>query len=212
MSSSQSSVLAKNTLFLYVRLLFNMLISLYSSRLILNLLGVEDYGIYNAVGGMVSMFSIISGSLSTSISRNLTFELGAKNYLKLGKIFSMSINVQILIVALIALLAETIGLWFLNAKMVIPSDRMTAANWIFQFSLATFAIQLLSVPYNASIISHERMKAFAYIGIFDVVLKLIAVILLVWSPVDKLVYYGALLLGESLVYSRNLHHILQEKF
>ena len=199
MSSSQSSVLAKNTLFLYVRLLFNMLISLYSSRLILNLLGVEDYGIYNAVGGMVSMFSIISGSLSTSISRNLTFELGAKNYLKLGKIFSMSINVQILIVALIALLAETIGLWFLNAKMVIPSDRMTAANWIFQFSLATFAIQLLSVPYNASIISHERMKAFAYIGIFDVVLKLIAVILLVWSPVDKLVYYGALLLGESLV-------------
>lgn len=196
---SQSKTLAKNTLFLYCRLLVSMVITLYTSRLILQNLGVEDYGIYNAVGGIVSMFSIISSSLSTSISRNLTFELGKGDFERLKKMFSMSINIQIIIIAIICLLAETVGLWFLNHKMVIPPNRVEAANFIFQFSLLTIALNIICIPYNASIIAHEKMKSFAYIGILDVALKFIVVVLLKWSPVDTLTYYGLLLLLEAII-------------
>ena len=161
-----------------------MLVSLYTSRAILKYLGVEDYGIYNAVGGIVSMFGIISASLSTSISRNLTFELGRGNKVRLNEFFCMSINIQLFIIVIIILLGETIGLWFLNSKMVIPADRIIAANWIFQFSLATFALNLYSVPYNASLIAHEKMSAFAYIGILETVMKLGVVFILIISPID----------------------------
>ena len=195
---SKRKALVKNTLFLYGRMLLSMLVSLYTSRVILQYLGVEDFGIYNAVGGVVAMFGMISGALSTSIGRTLTFNLGVGNIERLKKVFSMSINVQILIVAIIIILGETIAIWFLNSKMVIPKPRINAANWILQFSLITFSLNLISVPYNASLIAHEKMDIFAYIGIVDAVLRLIIVYFIAISPIDKLVFYGFLLMVESL--------------
>lgn len=199
MSSENSRTLAKNTMFLYIRMLLSMLVSLYTSRVILQYLGVEDYGIYNAVGGVVGMFGIISGSLSTSISRTLTYELGTGNKEKLKKVFSMSINIQALIIIVIFMIGETVAVWFLNSKMNIPDERIAAANWILQFSLLTFAFNLISLPYNASLIAHERMGVFAYVGIFEVLMKLIIVYLLIISPIDRLIFYGFLLMLVSVL-------------
>ena len=169
-----------------------MLISLYTSRVILNALGVEDYGIYNVVGGVVTMFSMLSGSLSAAISRFITFELGTGDKEKLKKVFSSSVTIQVGIALTIIILAETVGLWFLNEKMVIPENRMTAANWCFQFSIITFAVNLISVPYNAAIIAHEKMSAFAYISIFEAVGKLTIAWLISFTPIDRLIFYGGL--------------------
>ena len=191
-NSANNKRIAKNTLVLYIRMLFLMLISLYTSRVILNALGVEDYGIYNVVGGLVAMFSMISASLNASISRFLTFELGKGNLEKLKNVFSSSITIQILLAIIVIIIAETIGIWFLNYKMVIPENRLTAANWCFQFSIITFGINLISVPYNAAIIAHEKMSAFAYISILDGVSKLLIAWLIVVSPIDRLVFYAAL--------------------
>lgn len=197
--SANNKRIAKNTMMLYVRMLFSMLVSLYTSRVILQTLGVEDYGIYNVVGGVVSMFSMISGSLSSAISRFMTFELGRGDKQKLKTVFSTSITIQVIISFIVVVLAEIIGVWFLNNKMVIPADRLEAANWIFQFSLVTFVVGLISVPYNAAIIAHEKMKAFAYIGILEVLAKLGIVFSLMVAPIDKLIFYGLLLMLLSLV-------------
>lgn len=197
--SANNKRIAKNTMMLYVRMLFFMLVSLYTSRAILQTLGVEDYGIYNVVGGVVIMFSTISTSMSSAISRFMTFELGKGDILKLKMVFSTSITIQVIISFIVVVLAEIIGIWFLNNKMVIPADRLEAANWIFQFSLAKFIVHLISVPYNAAIIAHERMKAFAYIGILEVLAKLGIVFSLMIAPIDKLIFYGLLLMLLSLV-------------
>lgn len=189
---SNNKRIAKNTLLLYFRMLFLMLISLYTSRVILNALGVEDYGIYNVVGGVVTMFSMLSGSLSAAISRFLTFELGKGNSENLKKVFSSSVTIQAGIALIIIFFAETIGLWFLNEKMVIPENRMSAANWCYQFSVITFAISLISVPYNAAIIAHERMSAFAYISILEALGRLIVAWCIVMNPIDRLVFYGGM--------------------
>lgn len=191
--------IAQNTLMLYVRMLFTMGVSLYTSRVVLEALGIEDFGIYNVVGGVVSLFSILSGSLSAAISRFITFELGKENQDRLRNIFSSAITIQLILGLLIALFAETIGGWFLNNKMNIPMERMVAANWLFQFSIITFVINLLSVPYNAALIAHERMTAFAYISVLEVVGKLLVVYLLQISPVDKLIFYAFLMCMVSLV-------------
>lgn len=168
-------------------------VSLYTSRVILQALGVEDYGIYNVVGGIVSMFSILSGSLSAAITRFINFEMGKDNRQKLNQIFCSSITVQCLLSGGVLLLAETLGLWFLNYKMNIPDSRISASNWVFQFSIITFIINLISIPYNALIIAHERMQAFAYISIVEALLKLGIAILILFSPFDKLVFYGILM-------------------
>lgn len=173
-------------------MLFLMLVSLYTSRVILNALGVEDYGIYNVVGGVVTMFSMLSGSLSAAISRFITFELGTGDTEKLKKVFSSSVTIQVGIALIIVILAETVGLWFLNEKMVIPSDRLTAANWCYQFSVITFAVNLISVPYNAAIIAHEKMSAFAYISILEAIGKLIVAWCIVINPVDRLIFFAAM--------------------
>lgn len=186
--------IAKNTLLLYVRMLFTMAVSLFTSRVILNTLGVEDYGIYNVVGGIVTMFSVLSGSLSSSISRFITFELGKGNIERLKTIFSTGVNIQLGMSVLIIIIAEAVGIWFLNAKMNIPADRMLAANWVFQCAILTFVLNLLSVPYNAAIIAHEKMSAFAYISVVEVTLKLIIVYMLTISPFDRLKAYAVLLL------------------
>ncbi len=181
--------IAKNTLLLYVRTIFVMIVSLYTSRVILQALGIDDYGIYNVVGGFVMMFSIISSALSSSISRFITYELGRGDKERLKCIFSTGVNIQIILAIIIILLIETIGLWFLNYKMNIPPDRIVAANWVLHCSAISFAVSLLNVPYNAVIIAHERMSAFAYISILEVCLKLGIVYLLFVSPFDHLILY-----------------------
>ena len=193
-TSDNNKRIAKNTLLLYVRMLFTMAVSLFTSRVILNTLGVEDYGINNVVGGIVTMFSVLSGSLSSSISRFITFELGKGNIERLKTIFSTGVNIQLGMSVLIIIIAEAFGIWFLNAKMNIPADRMVAANWVFQCAILTFVLNLLSVPYNAAIIAHEKMSAFAYISVVEVTLKLIIVYMLTISPFDRLKTYAVLLL------------------
>lgn len=193
-TSDNNKRIAKNTLLLYVRMLFTMAVSLFTSRVILNTLGVEDYGINNVVGGIVTMFSVLSGSLSSSISRFITFELGKGNIERLKTIFSTGVNIQLGMSFLIIIIAEAVGIWFLNTKMNIPTDRMVAANWVFQCAILTFVFNLLSVPYNAAIIAHEKMSAFAYISVVEVSLKLIIVYMLMISPFDRLETYAVLLL------------------
>lgn len=193
--SENTKRIAKNTLTLYVRMLFSMLVSLYTSRVVLNTLGVEDYGIYNVVGGVVAMFSLISSALSSSTSRFLTFELGRKDLIALRKVFSTAILIHLALAAIVLILAETAGLWFLNTQMTIPPERMGAANWVYQISVLTFLIALFNTPYNASVISHEKMGVYAYIGMIDVILRLGAVLFLAYGGfcVDKLVTYSILL-------------------
>lgn len=198
-TSANNKRIAKNTLLLYVRMLFMMAVSLYTSRVILHTLGVEDFGIYNVVGGVVAMFSVISGSLSAAISRFITYELGKGDKEKLIRIFSSSVTIQIGLGVIIGVLAESIGIWFLNTKMAIPESRLYAANWVFQLSILTFIINLISVPYNAAIIAHERMSAFAYISIIEVTAKLIIVYLLWVSPIDKLIFYAILMTTVALI-------------
>lgn len=198
-TSTNNKRIVKNTLVLYVRMVFLMAVNLYMSRLVLKALGVEDYGIYNVVGGFVTMFSILSGALSNAISRFITFELGRKDLNRLKLVFSSSVTVQIIIALGIVLLAEVIGVWFLNVKMNIPTQSVVAANWVFQCSLMTFAVNLVSIPYNACIIAHERMTAFAYISILEVLLKLCVVLFLFFTISNRLVIYAVLLFGVALL-------------
>ena len=190
---SNSGRIAKNTLLLYFRMIFMMLVSLYTSRVVLAALGVEDYGIYNVVGGVVAMFSILSGSMSVAISRFITVDVGKGDIERLKTIFSTSVMIQIIMSVVIFILVESVGIWFLNNKLVIPPERLFAAHWVLQLSLLTFIVSLISMPYNAVIIAHEKMSAFAYISILEVVLKLIIVYLLYISPIDKLIVYAVLL-------------------
>lgn len=192
--------IAKNTLMLYVRMLFGMLVSLYTSRVVLQALGVEDYGIYNVVGGFVAMFSMISSSLSSAVSRFLTFELGRGDREQLKKVFSTSLCIHLVLAGVILLLAESVGIWFLNTHMTIPADRLYAANWVFQASLVAFMFGLFSVPYNASIVAHERMTTFAYIGILDIILRLCIILFIAYAPFsfDRLIVYSLLLVALGL--------------
>ena len=199
MASENNKRIAKNTLFLYFRMLLIMGVTLYTSRVILAALGVVDFGIYNVVGGVVAMFSMLSGSLSIAITRFLTYELGTGNIERLKNIFSSAITIQLLIGGLVVLLAETVGLWFLNSKMVIPHERILAANYVLQFSLITFLINLISVPYNAAIIAHEKMSAFAYISIVEAISKLSVAFLISVAPFDRLIFYAILMCVTALV-------------
>ena len=194
MTESNTKRIAKNTVMLYVRTLLIMLVSFYTTRVVLRALGVIDYGVYNVVGSTVAMFSVLSGSLSSAISRFITFELGRGNMEKLKRVFSTAVTVQLILAVVIVLFAETVGLWFLNDTMDIPANRLYAAHWVFQFSVTTFVIGLVSVPYNAAIIAHEKMSAFAYIGVFEAVAKLGVAYLISVSVTDRLILYGFLLM------------------
>lgn len=176
-----------------------MMVSLYTSRVILNVLGVEDFGIYNIVGGLVAMFALINASLASASQRFITFELGKCSDKNPGEIFSVVVTIHFALAIVIFVLGETIGLWFLNTHLNIAISRMSAANWVFQCSLFSFIIGLISVPYNAFIIAHERMNAFAYIGIIEVVLKLVIVFGLVFISFDKLKIYAVLVLSVSVL-------------
>lgn len=197
--SENNKRIARNTLLLYIRMFLMMLVTLYTSRIVLSNLGIKDYGIYNVVGGFVAMFSIISNSLATAISRFITYELAKGNLESLRRIFSSSVTIQLVLSLLIIVLAESIGIWFINHKLDIPSNRLISANWVFQFSIMTFIVNLISVPYNAAIIAHEKMSAFAYIGILEVLGKLIIAYGISISPIDKLIFYSILMFCISLI-------------
>lgn len=186
--------IAKNTLMLYVRLFITMAVGLFTSRIVLNTLGISDYGINNVVAGFVSMFSLLTGSLSSAIGRYINVALGKGDIDRLKKVFSTSVTIMLGMSVIILLVAEPISIWFLNNKMSIPEGRLYAANWVLQFSLLSFVVNLISVPYNATIITHERMNVYAYMSIFDVTMKLIIVYMLYISPFDKLITYSFLFL------------------
>lgn len=213
-SAENNKRIAKNTLFLYIRTLFVLLVSLYMSRVILQVLGVSDYGIYQVIGGLVAMFGVLSTALSAAISRFITFEIGSGNKEKLCRVFSTSIIVQFIIAFIVLLVAEVIAIWFIQTEMQIPEGRMIAAQWVLHCSLITFCINLVSVPYNACIIAHEHMKAFAYISILDVLLKLVVCFCIFISPVDKLIFYAVLLTIEAviirIIYSFYCHRHFEE--
>lgn len=198
-NSSNNNRIAKNTFLLYIRTILVVLVALYTSRVVLDVLGVDDFGVYNVVGGVVAMFSIVSGALSTSISRYITYELGTGNKESLRSVFSTSVIVQFCIACIVLILCELLGVWFLNNKLIIPNGRMFAATWVLHCSLLAFVINLISVPYNATIIAHERMDAFAYISVFEVVLKLGIVYALIISPFDKLITYSVLTVSVALI-------------
>lgn len=189
----------KNSLFLYVRMLFVMIVTLFSVRIVLRNLEIVDYGIYTAIGGLVLSLSFLSNVLSSASQRFFSYELGLGNYERLSKIFNTIFLSYLIIVSLIVLLAETLGLWFLRTKMSIPDDRMDAAYWVFQFSLFSFVVSILTNPYMALLIAHENMNVYAYVGILDVILKLFVACVLMWVTVDKLKLYSLLMFVVSCV-------------
>lgn len=193
MSSENSKRIAKNTFVLYVQMVAAMLIGLYTSRVILNVLGVEDFGIYNAIGGVVALFGILNSAMSSSTSRFITFELGSGNFKKLKSVFSTSLLIHIGLAILVCLVTLPVGLWFMKTYMQIPTLRMDAAIWVFYSVVGATFFSILSVPYNAAIIAHERMSIFAYFSILDLGLKLAIVLALPFVPFDKLKTYAILL-------------------
>lgn len=193
-TSYNNKRIAKNTLLLYFRMLITMVVSLYTSRVVLHTLGVSGYGLYNVVGGVVTMFTFINGTLASGTQRFLTFELGTKNEERLRKVFNTAMALHGLLACVLFVLVETIGLWFLYNKLNIESGRMDAAFWVFQFSCVTMIVNVIQVPFMSSIISHEKLDIYAYMSIFDVVMKLLIVYLIQVMDYDKLFLYGMLLL------------------
>lgn len=190
--NSNNKRIAKNTIMLYFRMILLMLIGLFTSRVILQALGVEDYGIYNVIAGFLSMFGLITSSMSNAISRFITVELGKGNLQRLKLVFSTSISVQLFMGLLIVVLIETFGIWFVSSKMVIPEGREVAAIWCLHCSTITTFISLMSIPFNSAIVAHEKMSAFAYMTIVDAILKLAICYIIYVSPIDKLITYAVL--------------------
>lgn len=187
--------IAKNTLLLYFRMFITIAVSLYTSRVVLQILGVSDYGVYNVVGGIITMVGFLNSAMSAASQRFLSFEMGRGDADRLSNVFCTSVNIHATICIIAFLLAETVGLWFINTKLNLPEGRMIAANWVYQASIVTFVINVMSVPYNATIVAHERMSAFAYISILDVTLKLLIVYVLLLFTMDKLILYSILMMG-----------------
>lgn len=195
----QRNLVIKNTLVLYVRMFITMGVSLYTSRLVLNALGVVDFGIYNVVGGVVGMFGFLNVAMASSTQRFLNYELGKGNISQLNKVFNASVTIHIIIAIFILLLAETIGLWFLNNRLEIPDDKINAANWVFQFSVLSSMISLIQVPLLATIIAYERMKVYAYISIVEAILKLLMALILTWVLWEKLKTYAILMCSVAFI-------------
>ena len=194
MSSINNKRIAKNTLFLYFRMLLIMLVTLYTSRIVLKALGIGDFGIYNVVAGFVSMLSFLNTSIANGFQRFFNFELGKEQIGKVKRMFSVSLSIQIGLSLLILLLAETVGLWFLNASMNIPSDRIIAANWVYQSAVFMLIITLFRAPYDAIVIANEKMEFYAYIGICEVLFKFLIVYFLVKISYGLLICYAILTL------------------
>jgi len=198
-TTSSNKRIAKNTLFLYFRMILIMGVTLYTSRVILDKLGVDDYGLYQVVGGVVGMLSFLNGTLSIGTSRFLTYELGTGNTEKLLRTFSTAFYVHLILALIIVLLMETGGLWFLYHKLIIPSERLTACFWVFQFSILTTLVAITQVPYTATIMAHEHMGIYAYISIFEAVAKLGVCYLLSTTSWDRLIFYAILIAAVQLI-------------
>ena len=190
---STNKTIAKNTLLTYVRMLFNLIVSLYTSRVILQVLGVDDLGTYQIVGGIVSIFTFIGGSMAGATSRFLAYEIPLGNIERLKKTFAASLNVNLSAALLLILICETIGLWLVKNILSIPSGREDAAMIVYQLSILSTVLTFIQIPYNAAIIAHEKISVFAYIGILDTLLKLLICFLIVVLPIDKLVAYAILI-------------------
>ena len=197
--SENNKRIAKNAGMLYIRMLLTMAVTLYTSRIVLNVLGVEDYGIYNVVGGFVTMFGFLNSSMASATQRFFSFEIGKRDFPQLARVFSMSVNIHFIIAVIIFVLAETVGLWFVDTQLTIPAKRMGAAQWVYQFSIFTFLVGVVSVPYNAAIIAHERMGVCAWVSIIEVSLKLLMVFMLIWFGFDKLKLYAVLMFMVALI-------------
>lgn len=191
--STNNKRIAKNTLLLYFRMLFMMFIGLYTSRVILDKLGVVDFGIYNVVGGFVTMFTVISGAMTTATQRFISFEIGKGADGNVNSIFSTMLIIHIGLALVILLLGETIGVWFINMHMNFPAGRYEAANWVFQLSLLVFILSVINVPYNGALIAYEKMSAFAYFGIIDAVFKLVICYVIAITSYDRLIVYAVLM-------------------
>lgn len=198
-TSENNKRIAKNTLVLYIRMFFIMAVTLYTSRVILKTLGVEDFGIYNVVGGVVAMMGFLRGAMSAASTRFITYELGRNDFEQLRKTYCVSLMIYAFICLVFVIIAETLGLWFLNSKLIIPESRIVAANFVYQFTILSVVIDMMAQPYNAVIISHERMSFFAYISVLEVILKLLIVYLLTIQPYDNLIIYAILVSCVSLV-------------
>ncbi len=191
--------IAKNTLFLYIRMFITLLVGLYTSRVVLNVLGVSDYGLYNVVGGLVSVMTLLNGAMVGASQRFFSFEQGKSGQKRLESIFSTSLNIHILIAVVFVAVAESFGLYFLNSHMNIASGRLYAANIVYQCSVISSAISMINVPYGASIVAYEKMSVYAYVSIVDVFLKLMVVVLLMFLSYDKLIVYAFMLLCISVI-------------
>lgn len=204
--SEHTRRIAKNTLMLYFRMFFMMILGLFTSRIVLQALGETDYGVYNVVGGVVAMFAVISGTLSSSVARFITFEMGKGTEAQLNKVYSTSIIIQALLSIVIIAIAEPVGLWFIENKMTIDPIRIPAAEWVLHFSIFSFVVNLMSIPQTASITAHEKMSAYAYIGILDGVLRFAVAMAVMRSHGDRLVLYAMLMAASvmivRMVYSR----------
>ena len=196
---SNNRLIAKNSIYLYLRLIISLVISLYASRIILAALGIDDFGIYNVVGSIVAMLSVFSGSLDQAISRFITYEIGKGNIDRLKLVFSSSVFVTTFFATIIFVLGGCICSWFLNNKINIVPERIDAANWVMWFSLATFCVKIFSSPYIATIMAHERMKTYAYLSLLDSLLLLLCILTLENSPFDHLILYGLYVLVISIV-------------
>ena len=191
-TSDNNKRIAKNTLFLYLRMFVMMLTALFTSRIVLDVLGAADYGLNNVIGGVVVLFSFLNNALISATQRYLNFHLGRKDYKQTNVVFCMSMNTYFLLSILVIILGETVGIWFVDTQLNIPPERMYAAQWVYQFTLLQFVISLLRVPYNASIIAYERMNFYAYVSLVEVIAKLLVVYLLYITTFDKLIFYSFL--------------------
>jgi O-antigen/teichoic acid export membrane protein len=212
MQNENTKRIAKNTMMLYFRMLLTMAVSLFTVRLVLNTLGVVDYGIYNVVGGIVVMFSFLSSTMTSASQRFFAFELGRSDMVQLKRTFSLTITIYAVIAVIVMLLAETLGLWLLNNKLVIPVERMDAANWIYQFSILSFIVTIMTIPYDAAIIAHENMNVYAYMSIIEVLLKLVIVYVLVLFSFDKLKLYACLIFATTCIITFIYRTICKRKY
>lgn len=192
MDNSKSGTIVKNTMMLYLRMAFIMIVSLYTSRIVLQTLGVDDYGINNVVGGTVTFLTFLVYSMNTATQRFLNIAIGKNDEKEVRDVFSASLAIHFFILLLVVVIGEVVGLWLLYNKLVIPADRMNAAFWLFQFTIVSTCTMVMSIPYNAEVIAHEKMNVYAYLSVFDAVLKLLVVYLLKLSNYDKLITFGFL--------------------
>lgn len=213
MDTNSNKRIVKNTLFLYVRMLLSMGVSLYTSRIVLQLLGISDYGLYNVVGGVVAFLGILKSLMSTGTQRFLTYEMGkGATPMRLSLVFSTSFNIFMLIGLLILIFGETVGLWFINTHLVIPDNRLHAANVVYQITLLSMLVSLIQLPFSAAILAHERMDIYGYVGLAEPILKLVLVFIMPFLLFDKLIVFAVINLVVCIIITSLFFHACRNKF